>query len=92
MNKHLETLGADDRLLSPAQLADLAGVSVSTLRRLIASGELPAGKVRRLLRVRISDWQNYLAAHRIDGRGRPAERQPLRAIGGRSAIGAPPTN
>jgi len=57
-----------ETLLSPDQLAEWAGVSVATIRRLIAGGELPAVKVSRLVRVRLADWHGYLEQHRAPRR------------------------
>lgn len=56
-------------LVSVADLASQAGVSVTVVRRLIWSGQLPAVHVGRLVRVRLSDWQAYLEAHRVRGSG-----------------------
>jgi excisionase family DNA binding protein len=58
-----------DGLLSPRDLAQQAQVSVTVVRRLIWAGALPAVRVGRLVRVRLADWQAYLEAHRVRGRG-----------------------
>jgi excisionase family DNA binding protein len=58
-------------LLSPRDLAQHAQVSVTVVRRLIWAGKLPAVRVGRLVRVRLADWQAYLEAHRVRGRGEP---------------------
>lgn len=55
-------------LLSIEELASLANASKTTLRRLVASGQLPAVKVGRLVRVRLADWRAYLEAHRMQSR------------------------
>lgn len=59
-------------LLSVGELAGQASVSRTAIRRLIWSGQLPAVKVGRLVRVRLSDWQAYLDAHRVTQRAEPA--------------------
>lgn len=47
--------------ISLATAAELLSVSVSTLRRRIASGELPAfHSGRRIIRVRVSDLEKVL--------------------------------
>lgn len=47
--------------ISLAAAADILGVSVHTLRRRIAAGELPAFRTgRRIIRVRISDLERLL--------------------------------
>ena len=47
--------------ISLAQAADILGVSVHTLRRRIAAGELPAFRTgRRIIRVRVSDLEKIL--------------------------------
>jgi excisionase family DNA binding protein len=51
-------------LLSPEQAAALAGVSLSTVRRAIDSGELRAGHVGRLVRIRPADFDRYLERDR----------------------------
>ena len=47
--------------ISLAQAAEILGISVHTLRRRIAAGELPAFRTgRRIIRVRISDLERLL--------------------------------
>lgn len=47
--------------VSLSAAADILGVSVHTLRRRIAAGELPAFRTgRRIIRVRVSDLENLL--------------------------------
>lgn len=47
--------------VSLAQAADILGISVHTLRRRIAAGELPAFRTgRRIIRVRMSDLEKLL--------------------------------
>lgn len=50
--------------ISLSAAADILGISVHTLRRRIAAGELPAFRTgRRIIRVRISDLEQIL--HRV---------------------------
>lgn len=49
------------KYLSPVQIADALGVSKMTAYRLIHSGELPAARFRRSLRVLESDFLKYVA-------------------------------
>lgn len=47
--------------ISLAQAADILGISVHTLRRRIAAGELPAFRTgRRIIRVRVEDLERLL--------------------------------
>lgn len=47
--------------ISLAQAADILGISVHTLRRRIAAGELPAFRTgRRIIRVRVADLERIL--------------------------------
>lgn len=47
--------------ISLSAAADILGISVHTLRRRIAAGELPAFRNgRRIIRVRVSDLDNLL--------------------------------
>lgn len=47
--------------VSLAQAADILGISVHTLRRRIAAGELPAFRTgRRIIRVRVHDLEKLL--------------------------------
>ena len=64
MTKPQKTVQDCDTLLAPAELAELAGVSLATIRRLIWSGQLSATRIGRLVRIRLSDWQSYLDQHR----------------------------
>ena len=52
----------DARLLSAEDLASGASVSLRTVREWIASGELPALRLGRCTRIRLSDWRRFLAA------------------------------
>ncbi len=47
--------------ISLSAAADILGISVHTLRRRIAAGELPAFRTgRRIIRVRVSDLEDLL--------------------------------
>ena len=47
--------------ISLAAAADMLGISVHTLRRRIAAGELPAFRTgKRIIRVRVSDLEKLL--------------------------------
>lgn len=47
--------------ISLAAAADILGISVHTLRRRIAAGELPAFRTgRRIIRVRVTDLEKLL--------------------------------
>lgn len=47
--------------VSLAQAADILGISVHTLRRRIAAGELPAFRSgRRIIRIRLGDLEQLL--------------------------------
>lgn len=47
--------------ISLAQAADILGISVHTLRRRIAAGELPAFRTgKRIIRVRVRDLEKVL--------------------------------
>lgn len=52
-----------DRLLTLADVADFLAVSLSTVRRLVRDGNLPAVRVgQRSIRVRPEDLEAYLQA------------------------------
>lgn len=54
--------------ISLSAAADILGISVHTLRRRIAAGELPAFRTgRRIIRVRASDLEKLL--HRVPSVG-----------------------
>jgi excisionase family DNA binding protein len=52
------------RLLSVFEVADRLGVSVKTVRRMAARGDLPAHRIGRLLRVSEEDLGALLSAAR----------------------------
>jgi excisionase family DNA binding protein len=52
------------RLLTAAEIAELLGLSVKTVRRWIAQGELHAHQFGRQVRVSEDDLLSFLARHR----------------------------
>ena len=58
----LSFMGSTERLLTPQQLAAIAGVSAATIKREIHRGHLRGFRVGggRLLRVPESAWREYL--------------------------------
>ena len=56
--------------ISLTQAAEMLGISVPTLRRRIAAGELPAFRSgRRIIRIRVSDLEAILRRVPTFGRG-----------------------
>ena len=51
--------------LSPRQVADLLGVSVKTVSRRIAEGELRASRIGRLLRIAAPDVNRYVERNEL---------------------------
>jgi len=51
--------------LSPRQVAERLGVSVKTVSRRIADGELRAARIGRLIRIAAADVQRYVERHEI---------------------------
>jgi excisionase family DNA binding protein len=51
--------------LSPRQVAERLSVSVKTVSRQIAEGELRASRIGRLLRIPAADVQRYVDRHEI---------------------------
>ena len=71
----------DDKLISKLDAADMLGVSVSTVERLIADGDLPMYKIRGQCRLMTSDVRTYIAGcRRVAAKAAPipARRQPAR--------------
>ena len=71
----------DDKLISKLDAADMLGVSVSTVERLIADGDLPMYKIRGQCRLMTSDIKTYIAGcRRVAAKAAPvpAHRQPAR--------------
>ena len=58
-----------DQLLTLQQVADRLQVSMSTVRRKVASGELPVVRIGRNQRVRPADLEAYIKANLEKGRG-----------------------
>lgn len=56
-----------DRLLTVAEVADLAGVDYSTVRRWIAAGHLDAVKLVGSLRIREADFAAFVESGRRVG-------------------------
>jgi excisionase family DNA binding protein len=56
-------LGPGDRLLNRQETAALFGVSLRTLQRLVATGELHCVRVGRLVRFHPGDVSRWLSAH-----------------------------
>jgi hypothetical protein len=56
---------AAERLLTVAECAQLGAVAVVSIRRAIRRGELVALHIGHVLRIRPSDWQNFLDSHRV---------------------------
>jgi len=51
--------------LSPRQVAERLGVSVKTVSRRIADGELRAARIGRLIRIAAADVQRYVERNEI---------------------------
>jgi len=62
-----QTAPAREALLSPAEVARLANVSLSTVRREIDRGELRARHVGRQLRIDPADFRTYLDRENLNG-------------------------
>ncbi len=58
-------------LLTPIEVADVMRVSTMTVYRLVKSGEMPALRVGKHLRIRLSDLNSYLDSRIVtpDGTG-----------------------
>jgi excisionase family DNA binding protein len=79
MNGGAKPEANSNALLSVGDLAELAGVSKTSIRREISRGTLPAVHVGRLVRVRRDDWLLYLDSHRVRGRLMPVPTTKRRA-------------
>ena len=65
IERHTVSLVLPEPLLYDVDAAARAiDVSPRLVRRLIADGELPTVRIGRLVRVRVSDLQTYVDAHR----------------------------
>ena len=65
----------DDKLISKLDAADMLGVSVSTVERLISDGDLPMYKIRGQCRLMTSDIKTYIAGcRRVAAKGSPRPR------------------
>lgn len=58
--------GMSERLLTAGEVAETLRVSTMTVYRLIRRGELPAVRVGRNYRVRVSDLDRYLEQQAVD--------------------------
>jgi len=65
-----------EKMLGPKEAAMELGVSIWTIYRLVAKGDLPAVRVGRLLRIPSSAIDGYLDLRRV----RPKERGLLMAV------------
>jgi excisionase family DNA binding protein len=76
---------AAERLLTVAECAERGAVAVVSIRRAIKRGELAASRIGHVLRIRLSDWENFLDSHRVHAGpvSMPAKRMHA-AGGGRS--------
>jgi excisionase family DNA binding protein len=64
-------------LLSPAQVASALGIARTGLYGLLARGHLPHHRFGRLIRIRKTDVQRFLAWTRVEARPvRPYARYP----------------
>jgi hypothetical protein len=59
---------AAERLLTVAECAQLGAVAVVSIRRAIRRSELVASRIGHVLRIRLSDWENFLDSNRVTGR------------------------
>ena len=59
-----------DQLLKLPEVADRLNISMSTLRRRIAAGDLPVVVIGRGHRVRPEDLARYIEAHVTDAPGK----------------------
>lgn len=73
-------------LLTPGDVAAQLGVSVKTVRRLVARGELEAFLVAGRLRIEPESVEQYLEAHRAGARPVEAPKRRRRHRGGLSEI------
>lgn len=63
----------DNKLISKADAAEMLCVSVSTVERLIADGDLPVYKIRGQCRLMLSDVTAYIAGcRRVAAKAAPA--------------------
>jgi excisionase family DNA binding protein len=71
--KGMET---QERLLTPQEVATMAGVSAATIKREVRRGRLRAIRVGdgRLIRIPEDAWRTYLAERGVGERGRAAAR------------------
>lgn len=53
------------KALSPTDVAKRFGIHPNTVRNLIASGELPAYRIGRSIRINTDDLDKYMASTRV---------------------------
>jgi excisionase family DNA binding protein len=61
-------MSTDEQLLNISQVAFILGISAPSVRRRIATGDLPAvqlGNRKTAIRVRRDDLERYLAGHAV---------------------------
>jgi excisionase family DNA binding protein len=64
-----------DKLLTVAAAAELLGVSVKTVRRRIASGEISVVRIGRSVRIHPKELQRYTIVNWDFGHARPHQTQ-----------------
>ena len=64
MRNEDDQIDGDDWLVSP-DAAKYLGLTATTLYRLIDDGLLPAYKMGRVIRIKVSDLETYIASVRI---------------------------
>ena len=76
------------KLIKKQEAAEMLGVSVRSLERMIARGALPAYKVgARLVRLRAEEVEAYLDKHRAaPQREKPQPERPCRYVQGMRVI------
>lgn len=55
--------------LKPREVAERLSVSIDTVYRLIAAGELPAAKIGTFLRIPEAELDAWILRHRVSGTG-----------------------
>jgi excisionase family DNA binding protein len=75
---------SNDRLIAPGDVAIVCGLSRKAVYRAIERGELPASRLCSRLRVRASDVDAWIDAHRVQAAVQPSEprRSPVGAVDG----------
>ena len=68
-----------DRLLTKADVCEVLGVSLPTLNRILADGDLPRLKVRRQVRISQEDLRRYLSGCQTRSTPRKTSKAPPEA-------------